>query len=428
MTIDASAILHVTTAVTKQWTKQRKAEERGRRSRANRANMYSGRVNFTEVAARIIPGAYNHTSGDGKYPVKKRQMYYASRDKFRELTGRTIKADYFTQTVLRRYLNTHPETADWKIVADARGHLIIPNTGRKVNVPLGVLEIGEHLRKAGRVVQDNVSLWLPTEWPSLEAGQRYQAVVFIEKEGFNELMEAAQIAERYNVAILSAKGQSTEAARLFVDQVCYEGGVPLFILRDFDKYGFIIATRLTTVNEEADEDLRLYEFENDIDVTDLGLRLADVKKWELEWAAETVECQRYSKKRCTCFRCAPLCRYEYDITEDEYKFLSSGKRVELNALTSPQFVAYLEAKPQEHGIHENWMPEDDDVLARAYRRALVVSQVNRDISEAEERAKETADSMEVPEDLRGRLQEALKIQRQPWDKVIYGLAKEDIEE
>ena len=61
-------------------------------------------------------------------------------------------------------------------------------------------------------------------------------------------------------------------------------------------------------------------------------------------------------------------------------------------------------------------------------RALVVARVNRDIAEAEERAKETADSMEVPKNLRERLQEALKMQRQPWDEVIYGLAEEDIEE
>ena len=54
---------------------------------------------------------------------------------------------------------------------------------------------------------------LSASWPSLPAGQRYQAVLYIEKEGFEPLLEEAKIAERFDVAILSCKGQSVVAAR-----------------------------------------------------------------------------------------------------------------------------------------------------------------------------------------------------------------------
>ena len=76
---DASDIMGVVKKTTKKYTKQRKSEERGRRTRASRAYMYSDRVNFTDVAYRILPAAYEHASGGGVHPVAKRQLYYASR-------------------------------------------------------------------------------------------------------------------------------------------------------------------------------------------------------------------------------------------------------------------------------------------------------------------------------------------------------------
>jgi hypothetical protein len=91
------------------------------------------------------------------------------------------------------------------------------------------------------------------------------------------------IAERFDLAILSCKGMSVVAARRFVDEVCAQGGgVPLLILHDFDKSGFEISQRLTTVSEVArKKNLVTYHFKNKINVTDLGLRLADVRKYDL---------------------------------------------------------------------------------------------------------------------------------------------------
>lgn len=92
--------------------------------------IYSHRVNFTDVARKILPAAYQHASGNGRYTVDKRQLYYAARDEFQKATGREIKADYFSQTLLVKYMNQNPEeTANWKITASPRGTLTIPNTG-----------------------------------------------------------------------------------------------------------------------------------------------------------------------------------------------------------------------------------------------------------------------------------------------------------
>lgn len=422
MTITAKDILGVTKAVTKEWTKQRKAEDRGRRSLSSREYMYSSRVNFSDVARAILPGAHAHASGDGQYTVSRRQLYYACREKFRQQTGREIEYAYFSGTLLVQYMNRHPETDSWKVTADARGTLTIPNAGYEVRVPCGTIQIDDHLREVGRQVEPfDIDTGLKVEWPSLAAGQRYQAVVYIEKEGFAPLLEEAQIAERFEVAILSCKGQSVVAARRFVDEVCYVGGgVPLFVVHDFDKAGFEISERLTTVSDWAEEcDRVTYRFKNDIDVTDLGLRLFDVEDYGLQSEA---------------------CDFKGGFADDsiaipkEQEFLRSGRRVELNAFTSPEFIKWLEVKLTLN-LFDDGMPAKlsplipaDDVLTNAYRRALAVAKINSVIQGALKDAIRNAKVATVPKALRQKL--INKMKKTPgttWDDEIYRLAESAVE-
>lgn len=416
MTINANDIVGIVKSVTKEWTKQRKAEERGSRSRSSRQYIYSDRVNFSDVAHLILPKGYAHASGNGRYTVDKRQFYYAVRDEFREKTGREIAADYFSQNLLVKYMNQHPdETAGWKITASPRGTLSIPNTGRDLRIPCGTVAIEEHLRKAQTAWEpfDDVDgVFIKVQWPSLAEGQRYQAVLYIEKEGFDPQLREANIADRFDLAIISCKGQSVTAARLYVDHVCrVGGGVPLFVAHDFDKAGFEISQRLTTVSDYAlENDLVKYDFKNEIDVTDLGLRLADVRKYDLK------------SEGCTFKGHFPA---DSIATPEEQAFLRSHRRVELNAFTAPQFIEWLETGLTQNGLGERLLP-DDDVIERAYRRALAVSRVNKAIEDAREEATEKAEAAKVPKSLRQRLKKALKDSPEAWDKVLYDMARESL--
>jgi hypothetical protein len=407
---DAKDIEAVTKAVTQKWTKQRKAEEKGTRTRLSREYIYSDRVYFTEVAAQILPGAYRHASGDGKYSVAKRQLYYACREAFRERTDRRLEYKYFASTLLVQYMNQHRETAAWKITADPRGTLLVPNAGHKVRVPVGTLQIDDHLRTAALACDPlGINVTLKVEWPSLAAGERYQAVLYIEKEGFSPQMEEARIAERFDVAVLSCKGQSVVAARKFVDHVCAKGrGVPLLVVHDFDKAGFEISQRLTQVSDWALESDRVtYDFQNDIDVIDLGLRLADVEKYGLD--AERVRFKGSFARDSIC-------------TEEEQEFLRSGRRVELNAFTSPQFIEWLEGKLAEH-LGGRLVP-DDATLADAYRRALAIACINRAVEEATEEAVERARAAKVPKRLRQEILRALKKSSGAWDTALYRIVED----
>ena len=96
-------------------------------------------------------------------------------------------------------------------------------------------------------------------FPTCGPEHRYGAILFIEKEGFMPLFEAVQLAERYDLAIMSTKGCRSRQAGS--GRPAVRGArVPLLVLHDFDKYAF----------------------RNRIEVIDLGLRLEDVEDSGLE--------------------------------------------------------------------------------------------------------------------------------------------------
>jgi DNA topoisomerase VI subunit A len=88
------------------------------------------------------------------------------------------------------------------------------------------------------------------------------------------------LANRYDLMIVSSKGVSVTAARRLIDAVCGDHDLPLFVLHDFDVAGFLILGTLQ-------RDTRRYQFSNAFEVVDLGLRLADIEGLEREPAAAT---------------------------------------------------------------------------------------------------------------------------------------------
>ena len=404
----ANDLKSITKTVTKNWTAQRKREERDSRARYHRSQyMHSDRVYQKDIAWEVIPKAYAKASSNGKYPAHARQIFYAARPEIQERTGRPLKSVYFTQHLLPMYINEHPEAANWWIVYDARGRLMEPHT--KEQVPLGTLEVENYLRAIGNhgVGAFDFHESFDTAFPTKGPANRISAVMFIEKEGFNELFKAAKLAERYDLAIMSSKGQSVVAARRLVDELCAEGdGVPLLVLHDFDKAGLEIAQNLTTVSEAArDSDRVRYEFANEIDVIDLGIRLVDVQEWSLD--AESVAFKGD-------FGLDSLA------TPEEQEFLRGNQRVELNAFSSEDFIKWIEAKLQEHNIKK--VVPDNDTLEAAYRRAYLIASINRLVDDFLD---EEADEVTPPTNLAARIKRAVrKNPSRPWDAVLAEIAEQ----
>ena len=404
--------------VTKRYSKQRKAEKRNANARARRNDaMYrSSRITKTEAAEMVMEEAYNKASSGGTLPAHARQIYYAARGKILEITGcYSLESKYFTQTLLPQFLCRHPSlTHSWKVVYDARGHLIEPHT--KHSVPLGTIDVDNYVREASEhaVEPYEDTPKIKIEYPTKGVKDRISAILFIEKEGFHELFKAVKLAEKYDLAIMSTKGQSVIAARHLVDEMCNRHtGVPVIIFHDFDKHGVEIGHTLTEVSWEAEEAGRVrYQFRNDVKFIDAGLWLADVEEWGLEAEAVRFKGDFILETRAS---------------KEDQDFLRSGRRVELNAFTSEDFIKWIESKLAEHGIKK--VIPDEDTLQAAYRRAYQIMVINNQLEGLAEKATEAAEAAELPADLNGDVERRLKdAPTLSWDAALASIAEDAIDE
>jgi hypothetical protein len=238
---------------------------------------------------------------------------------------------------------------------------------------------------------------------------RYQYALFVEKEGFNALFSKIQLAERYDLAIMSTKGMSVTAARALVERLS-EHGVTILVLRDFDKAGFSIVSTLRG-------DTWRWQYRTAPKVIDLGLRLADVEALGLQ--SEPVE---YTSKVHPRHNLA-----ENGATPEECDYLVRGgspgrwhgQRVELNAMASGQLASWLEAKLAQAGVTK--LVPDAATLQAAYARAIKLTY----IQEAMDRAVEEAATVVVstlPDDLPGLVAQRIQGQALAWDHAIQELA------
>jgi len=133
----------------------------------------------------------------------------------------------------------------------------------------------------------------------------------------------------------------------------------------------------------------------------LGLRLEDVEEMGLE--AETVSVKSRETRRATLER--------HGATEEEIEFLAPEdedeecRRVELNAMTSPQLVAFVERKLDEYAVAKV-VPEDDVIKAHA-RRLIERTLTEKAIEEMASTIQCRAKKVKLPADLADRIGEVL---------------------
>jgi hypothetical protein len=304
---------------------------------------------------------------------------------------------YFTQTLLPDYIQEHPrETADWDVVYDARGHLTEPHTGTVIGI--GTLEIRQYLSDAEGPVnldfgEPDINLMINTKGPKC----RYGALLYIEKEGFIPLLEAAKIPQRYDLAVASSKGLSSTAARQLIENLA--GQVKVLVVHDFDKAGFSI---LGTLQRNT----RRYTFDCMPEIIDLGLRLEDIRKWKLQ--SEAAEYYRGSNPAWNV--------QENGATAEEIDFLRT-RRVELNAFTSTQFIAWLEGKLRGYNVKK--VIPDRATLERVYRRNMTADLYQQLFNEHRKEIEARVKKMRGPRNLSRQLAAYLKSKPElPWDLAL----------
>jgi DNA topoisomerase VI subunit B len=402
--------------ITKHWKTMKRQADKDDRVRARQLEEYLKRqrptvLSVKAAAYQVMEQAYFEASAQGRLPANARQVMYAARPKVLALTGDKIwqHSSYFTQVLLPDFMTTDPErTASWDVVFDDRGHLIEPHTQRRIG--LGTLAVRRYIatwhtdvpRELGDFTLDHAA---ETAGP----GNRYHFALFIEKEGFDALLEAAQIASRYDVAVFSTKGQTVTASRALVEALSAKH-VTILVVHDFDKYGIEILHTLRT-------NTRRYTYQSAPNVIDLGLRLGDVEGLE----RERVEYKKAKHSPAINLR-------ECGATEEECAFLVRreqgqwvGDRVELNAMPSDQFITWLEGKLAEVGV-EKVVP-DADTLADAYRLAVRKWKLQQAIDDALGTIDEEDDAP-VPDDLAEQIRAKISGTALAWDEAIWSLMED----
>lgn len=394
-------------SVTTDWKKaKRKADQQDRVARSALQQMrrfHNTRTTVKEVAFRVMEAAYQKASGGGRYPANARQVYYAARPSIlSEADCAKVDSQYFTQTLLKEYMEDYQP--DWDIVYDARGHITEPH--REKVVGLGGLEVRDYI---GSFTRDDFTQFpeyapkvlIPTTGPRL----RYGGVLFIEKEGFDPLLKAARISERFDLAIASTKGLPVSAC---CDLLWRLKGCECktYVLHDFDKSGFSIVSALRHGTRGS---------RGSGEIVDLGFRLEDIEGLQRE---EVTYDQKSS---------FALNLRENGATEEEIAILVQGRdyrhfygeRVELNAMMADEFIAWLERKLQAHGV-EKVIPDEGD-LAAAYRRAVFQQTLEKRAGELRDEIMEQ--KTDIPDDLARRVTDLLHEDKElSWDGAVWEVA------
>jgi DNA topoisomerase VI subunit B len=417
------------------------------------------KISLKDAAYQVIEEAYRHAAGSVNQ-VRARQLMYATRKLMLPLTnGKFWKSDqHFTQVVLQQFIEDHPKlTADWNITWDARGNFVEPHRGR--HFPIGTIQVDSYLR--GWCGADFAEVSAERSQPSSDGAEdlpysaschnpgigpesRYQAVLFVEKEGFTELFNTVELGDRYDLAICSTKGMSSTSMRRIVVELT-RAGIPVLVLHDFDRAGFIIHKTLT-------QDTKRFQFPEAPNVIDIGIRIEDVRRLNLDGEEVHYKMGRKKKdedgddddgdgdddgKRAhpgdAIRSVATQEEIDFLVQEDEGNGRWSGRRVELNELTNDQLIELIENKLEDLGLNKKVQPSVE-VLSRGFilaaRSSYISAKTAAIMARAHAEAEAEADNIgiEAPKDIDKQVAERLTDTADAWNDALGELAEEWLNE
>jgi len=273
------------------------------------------------VLSRAIANAGSNFSARDLYYAT-RPLAYAHRDWDED---KELKYTYFSQTLLTEYQEHHGLIPGlWR---DPRGSLHEPHTGKSIG--LGTVEVANY------------------QFPEYT----FDKILYVEKEGEWPKLQAARLAERYDMAIASSKGYPVEAVRELFAQA--EGGdYQLFVFHDADIDGYEIARVLREATRRMPH--------HNVDVLDIGLNIADAVDMGLDP-------EPYYRKN----GIPSTLRWRLTPLEREYFRGVRGQRFELNAiLPDTRRIEYIEEKLKENGVRGKVIPPDGALADKAIEMFL----------------------------------------------------------
>ncbi|MFC7461040.1 hypothetical protein [Hydrogenophaga defluvii] len=279
---------------------------------AKKAKRQSAQVNGRrqtqrEVIEGNLRGAIDKASGNNRYRYSLRQLFYAVRPFMLDAFGKEPDYNYFAQVI------TDIEAAAGEdlpgLYRDARGIIYHPHTGQEI--PLGTLNVEKYDRP---------------EWT-------FNKVLYSEKEGFFSILKDTGWPERNDCALLTSKGFASRAARDVIDLMGQtQEEIYFFCIHDADASGTLIYQALTEATRARGA--------RKVHVINLGLDPWEAVDMDLQ--VERFRAENASSKRGE--RRLPVADY---VPQQWEEWLQS-QRVELNAMSSPQFIEWLDGKFEQY--------------------------------------------------------------------------------
>lgn len=264
---------------------------------ANKLGATSSATSQKDTIRDAVDKAIGEVSQSGKYRYSLRQLFYAIRPALIDSTGKEPSYKTFSQHITAIESERGGDLPG--IYRDNRGILYHPHTGE--TIPLGTQSIEEYRRP---------------EWS-------FNKVLYCEKEGFFPSLKAAKWPELHDCALVTGKGYASRAARDLLD-LLGESGEPIrmFCVHDADGPGTMIYQSLLQATEAR--------CARKVEVINLGLDPAEAI--EMGMAVEAVKRDKERK--------IPVADY----VDSAWKKWLQTQRVELNAMTPAQLMAWLDRK------------------------------------------------------------------------------------
>ncbi|AKL96164.1 DNA topoisomerase VI, subunit A [Clostridium aceticum] len=258
----------------------------------------SKRLTQKDVMLNNLNEAVKKASGDGTYRFSQRQLFYGVRPYVMEQLGIEPTYENFNK-VITDYEAEHGDIEG--IYRDSRGSLYTPHSG--TTIPIGTLSVENYQRP---------------EWT-------FNKVLYIEKEGFFEILKDVKFPERYDCALLTGKGYASRAVKDLIDYLGEsQEELTVFCIHDCDKAGTVIYETLQQKTKSRGE--------RKVNIIDLGLN----PKEAIEMGLDVEKPDKKKKMKAADY-----------LTPEEKAWLETN-RVELNAMTTPQFIDWLERKMHEY--------------------------------------------------------------------------------
>lgn len=354
----------------------------------------SNSVNEKDIIVNNLQNAIAKASGYGQYIFSQRQLYYAIRPYVMNALDKQPEYNYFCR-VLTEYENEYGDIKG--LYRDPRGTLYHPHLGEEI--PLGTIAVNNYKRP---------------KWT-------FNKILYCEKEGFFPILKDAKFPERFDCALLSSKGYASRAVKDLFDLLGEtDEEILFFCIHDSDAPGTMIYQTLQegTISRAGRK----------VRVINLGLDPWDA----LEMGLEVESFESKSRKA--------VANYVKDRdwkSYDDYEEWLQSNRVELNAMSTPVFLEWLEEKIRQYD-NGKVIPDSStmyDTLTENTKE-IVYQKVMQDILKKngfEDKVNEEMSKLQpILEDkaknIREEVQESLYDSEHHWTKSVNDIAKKIVNE